>query len=255
MRSATSDPGPGRLLVQHRARRRRHHQQDPARLNDRTARRCELLGEPGQLRPGPPPRQRAHNPSTGPQPLPSHQRRPGIRDLRHPGPRACCNTCSPPTSRRQLHQRYERPCTPSAFTSHNASTMPGGCPQQPGTSDNSQSTTHQGSLPTKVRYATCGTCKTTVFSPLAGVTGRIRRTLSTRGRQRNGSGRHRSRPAPGRSPASPGRETGDDRGARVVHKMGDTASASSSAAAQAGNAAARPAGCPSLTPTGGCAGR
>ena len=77
-------------------------------------------------------------PSSWPQPPPPHQRRLRIRDLRKPGPRACCISCSPPTTRRQLHQRSERPCTPSAFTSHNASTMPGGCPQQPGTSDNSQ---------------------------------------------------------------------------------------------------------------------
>jgi len=74
-------------------------------------------------------------PSSWPQPPPPHQRRLRIRDLRKPGPRACCISCSPPTTRRQLHQRSERPCTPSAFTSHNASTMPRGCPQQPGTSD------------------------------------------------------------------------------------------------------------------------
>ncbi len=56
-------------------------------------------------------------PSSWPQPPPPHQRRLRIRDLRKPGPRACCISCSPPTTRRQLHQRSERPCTPSAFTS------------------------------------------------------------------------------------------------------------------------------------------
>ena len=43
--SATSGPGPGRRVMHHRTRRHRHHQQEPARLDDRTARRCDLLHE------------------------------------------------------------------------------------------------------------------------------------------------------------------------------------------------------------------
>ena len=42
-----SGPGPGRRVMHHRTRRDRHHQQEPARLDDRTARRCDLLHEPG----------------------------------------------------------------------------------------------------------------------------------------------------------------------------------------------------------------
>src|SRR6202171_3591932 len=47
-------------------------QQEPARLDDRTGRRCELLDEPGQLRPGASWEQRADHPHPGPQPLPPH---------------------------------------------------------------------------------------------------------------------------------------------------------------------------------------
>ena len=43
------------------ARRHRHHQQEPARLDDRPARRHRLHHQPGQLRPGPAARQRAHH--------------------------------------------------------------------------------------------------------------------------------------------------------------------------------------------------
>jgi hypothetical protein len=47
-----SGPGPGRRPGQHAVRRHRHHQQAPARLDDRTARQ-PLQHEPGQLRPCP----------------------------------------------------------------------------------------------------------------------------------------------------------------------------------------------------------
>ena len=43
-----SGPGPGRLPGQHAVRRHRHHQQEPARLDDRTARQ-PLQHEPGRL--------------------------------------------------------------------------------------------------------------------------------------------------------------------------------------------------------------
>ena len=43
--------------------------------------------EPGQLRPGPAPRQRAHHPHTGQKPLPAHRRRAAVRHLLHQGPR------------------------------------------------------------------------------------------------------------------------------------------------------------------------
>ena len=77
------DPGssPGRRLVHHLARRRGHHQQEPAHLDDRTGRRCDLLDEPGQLRPGAAWDQRADHPHPGPQPLPPHPRRARVRDL------------------------------------------------------------------------------------------------------------------------------------------------------------------------------
>ena len=47
-----SGPGPGRRPVRHLVRRHRHHQQEPARPDDRTARR-PLHHGPGLLRPGP----------------------------------------------------------------------------------------------------------------------------------------------------------------------------------------------------------
>ena len=111
---------PGGDDVDERGNRRRH-------LDDRTGRRCDLLDEPGQLRPGVAWDQRADHPHPGPQPL----------RLTHDGlafaicyPKSttgCCAPCSPPTSR-QLHRRYEKRCTPLTFTSHNASRMPGCCP-------------------------------------------------------------------------------------------------------------------------------
>lgn len=57
-----SGPGPGRRVVHQRARRTRRHQQEPARLGDRTARRCELHHEAGRLRSSPARPKRTHHP-------------------------------------------------------------------------------------------------------------------------------------------------------------------------------------------------
>ena len=78
-----SGPSPGRRVMHQRARRHRHHQQEPARLDDRTARRCDLHQEPGQLRPGPAAHQPAHHPRARQESLPAHQRRTPIRHLLH----------------------------------------------------------------------------------------------------------------------------------------------------------------------------
>jgi hypothetical protein len=109
-----SGPGPGRRPVHHRARRHRHHQQEPARLDDRTARRHRLQHEPGQLRPRPAARQRADHPHPGPQPLPPHRRRAAVRDLLHQGPRP---GPSSPARRRPTAGSTTDPCAPSTFTS------------------------------------------------------------------------------------------------------------------------------------------
>ena len=93
-----SGPSPGRRLVHHLTRRHRHHQQEPARLDGRTARRCELLDEPGQLRPSAASAQRTDHPYPGPQPLPPHQRRPRVRDLLHQSPSPLA---APPARRRR----------------------------------------------------------------------------------------------------------------------------------------------------------
>ena len=69
-----------------RARRHRHHQQEPACLDDRAARRCDLHHQPGQLRPGPAAYQRAHHPHPGQKPLPPHRRWAAVCDLLHQTP-------------------------------------------------------------------------------------------------------------------------------------------------------------------------
>jgi len=61
-----SGPSPGRRPMHHLTRRHRHHQQEPARLDARTARRYQLQQEPGQLRPGQATSQRAHRPHPEP---------------------------------------------------------------------------------------------------------------------------------------------------------------------------------------------
>lgn len=76
-------PSPGRRPVHDDARCHRHHQQEPACLDDRTARRHRLHHQPGQLRPHPVTRQRPDHPNPGPQPLPPHRRRAAVCDLLH----------------------------------------------------------------------------------------------------------------------------------------------------------------------------
>jgi hypothetical protein len=91
-----SGPSPG----QHAVRRHRHHQQEPARLDGRTARH-PLQPEPGQLRPCPTAPQRTDHPRPRPQPLHPDPRRPAIRDLLHQNPRPGPTT--PPRRPRQPH--------------------------------------------------------------------------------------------------------------------------------------------------------
>ena len=64
----------------------RHHQQEPARPDDRTARR-PLFDGPGLLRPGPAAPQRPDHPPPARQHLRPHRRRTGILRLLHQGPR------------------------------------------------------------------------------------------------------------------------------------------------------------------------
>src|SRR4051794_36193461 len=104
------------LLARHRS-----DQPEPARLDDRTARRG-LQHEPRQLRPAPAPPQRADPPRPRPHPLPTHHRRPSLRDLLHQGPqprptpapcdrRAAGPTAATrrPTDHRPAGQRLLRP--------------------------------------------------------------------------------------------------------------------------------------------------
>ena len=115
-----SGPSPGRRPMHNNARRHRHHQQEPARLDDRPARRHRLHHQPGQLRPGP-------TGSTGHPPHPGKNRYrltgDGLRfaifytklhdRLLRPLP-AADQPPAPPPLRKAL--------TPSTFTSLNAST-------------------------------------------------------------------------------------------------------------------------------------
>jgi hypothetical protein len=64
----------------------RHHEQEPARLDDRPAQRYRLHHEPGQLT-GPAAPQRAHRSSPRQEPLQAHQRRAEVRHLLHQTPR------------------------------------------------------------------------------------------------------------------------------------------------------------------------
>ena len=73
-------------LCRHLVRRHRHHQQEPARPDDRTARR-PLRHDPGLLRPGPAAPQRPDHPPPPRQHLRPHPRRAGLRDLLHQSPR------------------------------------------------------------------------------------------------------------------------------------------------------------------------
>jgi len=79
-------PGPGRRPGQPAVRRHRHHQQAPARLDDRTARH-PLQHEPDQLRPCPAAPQRPDHQGPRPQPLHPDPRRHPVRELLHQGPR------------------------------------------------------------------------------------------------------------------------------------------------------------------------
>ena len=107
-----SGPGPGRRPVRHLVRRHRHHQQEPARPDDRTARR-PLHHGPGLLRPGPPPPQRLDHPPAARQHLRPDPRRTGILRLLHQGPQpgpgpAVRRRATPgpaPAARRSQHNR------------------------------------------------------------------------------------------------------------------------------------------------------
>jgi len=108
-----SGPSPGRRPVRHPVRRHRHHQQEPARPDDRTARR-PLRHHPGQLRPGPTAPQRADHPTTPHQHLPPHRRRAAVRHLLHQGPQprpdpALCRRPTPSTTRPPHRITHHRP--------------------------------------------------------------------------------------------------------------------------------------------------
>ena len=80
--------------------------------------------------------QRADHSHPGPQPLPPHRRRPRVRELLHQTARP---PAAPMLAADQPHHRYEWPCAPSTFTSHNLSSVP------------------LNVLATKIRYAASGT--------------------------------------------------------------------------------------------------
>ena len=92
---------------------------------------ADLHHEPGQLRPGPAARQRAHHPHPGQEPLPAHRRRPAVRDLLHQTARP---TATPPARRRPA----TRPATIAKGIAHHRhshhtkpSTRPDSCRTQP----------------------------------------------------------------------------------------------------------------------------
>ena len=137
-------------LVRHRVRRHRHHQQEPARPDDRTARR-PLRHDPGQLRPGPAAPQRPDHPPPPRQYLRPHPRRAGLRDLLHQSPRPRPHArCSPPGSPRHRPSSAP-PCTQSNEQSTGVLPPPGCLPQP----EKLGSTVKP--LATKGRYAPSGT--------------------------------------------------------------------------------------------------
>jgi hypothetical protein len=79
-----SSPGPGRHHRRHAVHGHRHHQQEPARPDDRPA-APPLQHEPGQLRPIPARPQRPHPARSRPQPLHPHPRRAAVRPHLHQG--------------------------------------------------------------------------------------------------------------------------------------------------------------------------
>src|SRR6185503_11606474 len=101
-----------------------------ARLDDRLARRCELLDESGQLRPGPATGQRPHRPHPGQEPLPPYRRRAAVRDFLHQTARPAATPAArrrPTTgtnagtkslaNHRDSHHRNHRPGSPTAKSS------------------------------------------------------------------------------------------------------------------------------------------
>ena len=123
--------GPGRRPVHQRARRHRHHQQEPARLDDRTARRCRptpgtrpATTWPGYASTGSSPASRAKT-ATG-----SPATACGSRSSTPNCTTGCYARCSPPTSHPPRHH-CERHCTPSTFTSQKPSTRLACCRTQP----------------------------------------------------------------------------------------------------------------------------
>ena len=114
-----SGPGPGRRPMRHLVRRHRHHQQEPARPDARTARH-PLRHDTGLLRPGPAAPQRPDNPPPPLQHLRPHPRRPHVRRLLHQGPRPRAQapvrrrpaTGSATATRRPPHNRTPNRRTP-----------------------------------------------------------------------------------------------------------------------------------------------
>src|SRR6266487_4335688 len=110
------------LCADRTVHRHRHHQQAPARLDDRTARH-PLQHEPGQLRPCPAAPQQPDHPRPRPQPLHPDSHRHRVRDLLHQGPRP-----DPQTAAR--HPNPAPTYAPTTKQSASASPTPG-CARHP----------------------------------------------------------------------------------------------------------------------------
>jgi hypothetical protein len=85
--------------VRNPVRRHQHHQQEPARPDERTAKRPPLH-DPGLLRPDPAAPQRADHPPPERQHLRPHPRRPQVRHLLHQSPRPDPHPTVPPANPR-----------------------------------------------------------------------------------------------------------------------------------------------------------
>jgi hypothetical protein len=133
---------------QHAVRRHRHHQQAPARLDGRTARR-PLQHEPGQLRPGPATPQRPDHPHPRPQPLRPDPDGIGFAVFYTKVHDRILTPCLPPAANPTRPPNCAPPSAPSSTRSTSASPTPGCAPQpnrHPQTHDNCPNRPTKGSL-------------------------------------------------------------------------------------------------------------